>query len=190
MCLSYHCFLGLKTIGSSPRDLCLALFAVLFLFPVLMWASGPIFSLQLRSIVHTKSSWLCWTVWGAGVAAAPRWRPGWLPGLMTCAWLPHYLRLSHIPLCRHHASSARLRCRHLLWTNGLLLRDWGDWEESVGYLRHAPWLFGGFPFLHCNVKCSWINLLEEGQRGVASFLLAGVDVTLPKTCLHWVLAPT
>ena len=35
MCLSYHCFLGLKTIGSSPRDLCLALFAVLFLFPVI-----------------------------------------------------------------------------------------------------------------------------------------------------------
>jgi hypothetical protein len=80
-------------------------------------------------------------------------------------------------LRRCHASSARLRCPHLLWTYGLLLRDWGDWEESVGYLRHAPGLFRGFLFLHCNAKCSWINLLEEGQCGVASFLLVGVDTT-------------
>ena len=80
-------------------------------------------------------------------------------------------------LRRCHALSARLRCHHLLWTNGLLLHDWGDWEESVGYLRHAPGLFGRFLFLHCNAKCSWINLLEEGQRGVASFLLVRVDAT-------------
>ena len=80
-------------------------------------------------------------------------------------------------LRRCHALSARLRCCHLLWTNGLPLCDWGDWEESVGYLRRAPGLFQGFLFLHCNAKCSWINLLEEGQRGVVSFLLVGVDAT-------------
>jgi hypothetical protein len=78
-------------------------------------------------------------------------------------------------LRRCHASSARLRCRHLLWTYGLPLRDWGDWEESVG--RCAPDLCERFLFLHCHAKCSWINLLEEGQRGVASFLLVGVDAT-------------
>jgi hypothetical protein len=80
-------------------------------------------------------------------------------------------------LRRCHASSACLRCCHLLWTYGLLLHDWRDWEESVGYLRHALGLFEEFLFLHCNAKCSWINLLEEGQCGVASFLLFGVDAT-------------
>jgi hypothetical protein len=85
-------------------------------------------------------------------------------------------------LCRCHALSARLRCSHLLWTNGLPLREWGDWEESVGYLRCAPGLFRVFPFLHCNVKCYWINLLEEGQHGIVSFLLLRVDVTSGGTC--------
>ena len=109
----------------------------------------------------------------------PKMAPGQVPGFMTCTWFPHYLRLSHIQppaLSRHHASSARLRCHHFLWTNGLPLHDLGDWEESVVYLRRTPGLCEGFPFLHCNVKCSWINLLE-GQRGVASFLLVGVDAT-------------
>jgi hypothetical protein len=45
-------------------------------------------------------------MWGVGVAAAPRWSPGQLPGLMTCAWLPHYLRLSHIPA----ACTAQMPC--------------------------------------------------------------------------------
>jgi hypothetical protein len=81
-------------------------------------------------------------------------------------------------LRRCHASSARLRCRHLLWTYGLSLCDWGDWEDSVGYLRCAPGLFQGFLFLHCNAKFSWIYLLEEEQCGVASFLLVGVDATI------------
>jgi hypothetical protein len=82
---------------------------------------------------------------------------------------------------RYHALSAHLRC-HLLWTNGLLLHDWGDWEESVGYLGCFPGLFWGFPFLHCNAKCSWINLLEEGQLGVPSFLLVRVDVPISQIC--------
>jgi hypothetical protein len=58
------------------------------------------------------------SLWGAGAAAAPRWCPGRLPGLMTCTWLPHYLRLSHIPAACTAQMSARLRCCHLLWTYG------------------------------------------------------------------------
>jgi hypothetical protein len=89
--------------------------------------------------------------------------------------------MSWTPLACLHTPVNHRVCVHLLWTNGLPLHDWGDREESVGYLRLAPGLFGGFPFLHCNVKCSWINLLEEGQCGVASFLLGEVDATAQVT---------
>ena len=178
MCLSYHCFLGLKTIGSSPRDLCLALFAVLFLFPVLMWASGPIFSLQLRSIVHTKSSWLCWTVWGAGVAAAPRWHPGWLPGLMTCAWLPHYLRLSHIPAACIAQTPCLVSLPEVLslavnqWTAIM----WLGWLGGVSRVFKArPGVVWGIPVpaLQCEVflnkpawrKTTWCCIFPAGRGG-------------------------
>jgi hypothetical protein len=40
--------------------------------------------------------WECLGVWGAGVAVVPRWRPGLQPSLMTCTWLPHHLKISHV----------------------------------------------------------------------------------------------
>ena len=85
------------------------------------------------------------------------------------------LATSQLPaLHRCHASSARLRCRHLLWTYGLLLRDWGDWEESVGYLRHAPGCLADFvPALQCEVflnkpawrRTTWCCIFPAGQGG-------------------------
>lgn len=100
----------------------------------------------------------------SGAAATPRWRQDSCQVLWPA---PDFLIISDLatsqpPALRsRHASSACLRYHHVLWTNGLPLCDWGDWEESVGYLRRAPGLLGEFPFLHCNVKCSWINLLDN-----------------------------
>jgi hypothetical protein len=86
------------------------------------------------------------------------------------------LATSQLPALRRcHVLSARLRCRHLLWTYGLPLCDWGDWEESVGYLRHAPGI--PVPALQCEVFLSkpawrrtttWCCIFPAGQGGYDS----------------------
>jgi hypothetical protein len=132
-----------------------------------MWA-------RFREYKKTTIQWAY--LWGAGDGALDGWQVLWpAPDFL----LVSDLATSQLPaLHRCHALSARLSCCHLLWTYGLPLCDWCDQEESVGYLRRPQGLFRGFLLLHCNAKCSWINLLEEGQHGVASFLLVGVDATL------------
>ena len=123
-------------------------------------------------------------LWGAGAAAAPRWRPGWLPGLMTCTWLPHYLRLSHIPAACTVQTPCLVSSPEVssFAVNQWTAVTWLGWLGGVsGVFMELPGLFEGFPlFLHCNAKCSWINLLEEGQHGIASFLLVGVDATISR----------
>ena len=61
---------------------------------------------KLCVLLIFPKGWSNYCLWGAGAAAAPRWHPGQLPGLKTCAWLLHYLRLSHIPA----ACTAQMPC--------------------------------------------------------------------------------
>jgi hypothetical protein len=118
-------------------------------------------------------------LWGASVATAPRWRPGWLPGLMTCTWLPRYLRFSHIPA----TCTAQTPCLLSLPEVSSLVNEWtaamwlGWWGGVRRVFKAHPGLFRRFLFLHCNAQCSWINLFEEGQLVVVSFLLVRVDAT-------------
>ena len=77
-------------------------------------------------------------VWGAGVAAVPRWRPGLQPSLMTCTWLPH------TPENKPHQLWELRRCtimqdqtiwRVMILANGLLFRGLGWWGMVEGLYK-------------------------------------------------------
>ena len=117
-------------------------------------------------------------LWGAGAVTTPQWRSGWLPGLMTCAWLPHYLRLSHIPA----AYTAQMPCLISLpevssfavnlWTAVM----WLGWLGGVSRVFKAwPGVVQGIPVsaLQCEVfldkpawrMTTWCCVFPAGQGG-------------------------
>lgn len=70
-------------------------------------------------------------LWGVGVAAVPKWRPGLQLSLMTSTWLPHTRETSHVH-CENCAGAPwrKIRpCEVDLWTeitqSGLRRRSWG-----------------------------------------------------------------
>jgi hypothetical protein len=82
------------------------------------------------------------SLWGAGVAAVPRWRPGLQPSLMTCTWLPHTPENKPRPLWELHRFTMmqdRTIWRVMILANGLLLCGLGWWGVVEG-LYKGLWL--------------------------------------------------
>ena len=67
-------------------------------------------------------------MWGAGVATAPRWRPGLLPSLMTGTWLPHIPQDGHVPW------AALRRCTTTDDVTNVVLSQWTvpTWTGVMG----------------------------------------------------------
>jgi len=109
-------------------------------------------------------------MWGVGVAAIPRWRPGLLPSLMTSTWLPHTPKSKPRP-------SWELRRR-------TMTQDQAIWRGPMNWdyvdLTDGAWLLfflvgsvlgGRRLLLACRKKGSWINYFEKNF--VVSLLSAG-----------------
>ena len=106
---------------------------------------------------------VAWKLWGAGVAAVPRWHPGLQPSLMTCTWLPH------TPENKPHPSWELRRCTMMqdrtIWqvmilANGLLLHGLG-WWDVVERIYKGLWLGAG-------CCCSLLEKLISGERFMKS----------------------
>ena len=123
-------------------------------------------------------------MWGAGVAAVPRWHPGLQPSLMTCTWLPHTPENKPWPsweLCRCTMIQDRTIWQMMILANGLLLRGLG-WWGMVERIYKGLWVGGGLLFFSwrdwflerdsCMIlKGSWINCFEKNV--VLSLFSAG-----------------
>jgi hypothetical protein len=99
------------------------------------------------------------SLWGAGVAVVPRWRPGLQPSLMTCTWLPH------TPENKPRPSWELRRCTmtqdQAIWRRPMKW-DYADWANGAwlrGYIRDCDWGLEESPA--CMLKGSWINCFEK-----------------------------
>lgn len=108
----------------------------------------------------------------SGCGCSPKMAPG-MAARSYDFLITSDLATSQLPaLHRHLISSPEVSS--LLWTNWLPLRDWGDREESVGYLR-CPGVVRGIPIpaLQCEVflnkpawrRTMWCCIFPAGRGG-------------------------
>ena len=121
-------------------------------------------------------------LWGAAVAAVPRWCLGLQPSLMTCTWLPVHLKISRIhrenctgvPWCKIGPYDEwwfwPMDCCYVDWADGAWLRGYirdCDWGRVVDVFSWRDW-FSGERFMH-DVERFLNKLLWEDRSVVALF---------------------